>query len=106
MKAFRDANGQIIPGPYTPVAEGGGTLATSTTVPQVIGPFSPTNEAAVVRLNASTTTFVAVGTAPIAANTDCLLSANLPEFIAVPAGQKLSVLAQTTAGTINWAVLQ
>lgn len=90
-------------GAYTPVAEGGGTPATSTSVPLSLGPFGPAGAPyTVVRLMASTACFVAVGANPTAAATDVLLAPNVPEFIQVPAGQKMSVLAQSAAGTINW----
>lgn len=97
----------ISAGAFTPQANSGGTPATSTSTPATIGPFGPAGAPATkVRLMASTSTFVSVGAAPTAAATDACLAPNFPEIVLVPAGQKISYLAQTTAGTLNWSVLQ
>lgn len=104
MQLVRDNNGNLVQAAWTPLAKGGGNPATSTTADVVLGPFSFT-DTFVIRLVATTTSFIDVAVSASTDSTkDAMLVANLPEFISVAPGQTIAVRAQTTAGTVNWAI--
>ena len=104
MKLVRDDNGNLVQEAWTPLAKGGGNPATSTTADVVLGPFSFT-DTFVIRLVSTTTAFVDVAVnASTDSTKDAMLVANLPEFISVPPGAEIAVRAQTSAGTVNWAI--
>ncbi|HJQ13075.1 MAG TPA: hypothetical protein VJ840_18730 [Gemmatimonadaceae bacterium] len=104
MILVQDNNGHDVQEAWTPLAKGGGNPATATATDTILGPFSFTDPF-VIRLVASTTCFFDVAvSASTDVTKDAMLVANLPEYILVPPGATIAVKAQTTAGTVNWAV--
>ena len=54
----------------------------------------------VVRVIASTQCHIKIAKDPTALTTDAKLPANVPEYFAVTAGQKVAVIRTTTSGTL------
>lgn len=94
------------PTPYCAAQHSSTDTATNTST-AVVWPGTPFTVPTVVRVVSTTAAAlsVAVGTPAPAVATDLALVANLPEYILLPAGSKIGVIANGTAGTVCFTPL-